>query len=184
MTSLVVVLAVLTLAVCALVFLVVWRDRRELKFNEMETRLARVEELIGEAQKLKDEIEKMLTAARKQTDFVVSQVEGQVKQVKNSVASLEQQLHLVGQSGEKRSKNQGPRNKSKAKGNKEAKQQKAQSGSKGLREEPVKINDGERYAKLYELAEQGLSTQEIARQLNMGHDEVELVLELKRKRLS
>lgn len=163
-------LSLLIVGVAALVCLVIWRDRREI-------RVAQVEELAAEVRRMKEEMEKILAAARRHTDLAVSQVEGQVRQVRNSVANLEQRLHVVGLSerrGVGRDKPEA-RNKNNRKGKNREQREVRQK-------EPVKINDGEKYAKLYELAEQGLSTQEIAQQLNLGQDEVELVLELKGKR--
>ncbi len=184
---LIITLGILTVCIIAMVSLVIWRDRRELRLNQITREISRFEESIKEIYQIKEEIEKMLTAARKHTDLAVSQVEGQVKQVRNSVAHLEQRLHVVGLSGEKRNiakereKSQRSQGKGKPRGNsRELKQKENRSG----KEEPVKINDGEKYAKLYELADQGLSPQEIAQRLNLGYDEVELVLELKGKRLS
>ncbi|MDH7576732.1 MAG: hypothetical protein QHH75_02695 [Bacillota bacterium] len=190
MEQLIIILGILTLCIIALVFLTVWRDRRELKLNQITKEISRFEESLKEIYQIKEEIEKMLTAARKHTDLAVSQVEGQVKQVRNSVAHLEQRLHVVSSSAEKRNiskereKNQRPQGKGKPRGNGRELKQKDQTPSKSGKEEFVKINDGEKYAKLYELADRGLSPQEIAQQLNLGYDEVELVLGLKGKRLS
>ncbi len=171
MEVLVGLLSLLVVGVAALVCLVVWRDRRELKISQ-------VEELAAEVRKMKEEMEKMLAAARRHTDLAVSQVEGQVKQVRNSVAHLEQRLHVVGLAGgEKRNPGR-----EKAEARNRTRKNTHREQREARQKEPVKINDGEKYAKLYELAEQGLSTQEIAQQLNLGQDEVELVLELKGKR--
>ncbi len=187
MEPLIIILGMLTLGVIALVSLVVWRDRRELKLSQITKNISEFEKTVKEIQQIKEEMEKMLAVARKHTDLAVSQVEGQVKQVKNSVAHLEQRLHIVSSGGEKRNlsrerypKSQG---KGKSRGNSREPKQKEQP-SKSKKDELVKINDGEKYAKLYELADRGLSPQEIAQQLNLGYDEVELVLELKGKRLS
>ncbi len=46
----------------------------------------------------------------------------------------------------------------------------------------VAINDGEKYARISELAAHGLTAQEIAKKLHLGQDEVTLVLELKGKK--
>lgn len=189
MESLIIVLALLALGIIVVVCFIVWRDHLELKLKQIVNEIARVEKLVSEIYQVKEEIGKMLATAQEHTDSVVSQVEGQVKQVKNSMAHLEQRLHVVGLGGEKRNlkkereRNQSTRNKGKTKGNRDLKQ-KDRVGSKLVKGEPIKINDGEKYVKLYELANKGLSTQEIAQQLNLGHDEVELVLELKGKRFS
>ncbi|MGB9793362.1 MAG: hypothetical protein ACPLTR_12445, partial [Thermacetogeniaceae bacterium] len=53
-----------------------------------------------------------------------------------------------------------------------------------IRGEVIRINDGEKYARIYELAEKGMNSQEIAKKLNLSTDEVELALELKGRKLS
>lgn len=188
MESLVIVLILLTIGIIMLVSIIVWRDRRELKLRQIINEIVKVEEAVREVYKIKEEMENMLAAVRKHTDFAVSQVEGQMKQVKNSVANLEQRLHLVTGNGEKKEsvKEKGGKSqtRNKSRTNNREVRQRVVSSSESTKPDMVKINDGEKYSKLYELAEKGLSTQEIAQQLNLGQDEVELVLELKGKKLS
>ena len=54
-------------------------------------------------------------------------------------------------------------------------------GVAGETGENVTINDVAKYAKVSELAAHGLTAQEIAKKLNVGAEEVSLVLELKKK---
>ncbi|KUK36630.1 MAG: hypothetical protein PWP44_801 [Thermacetogenium sp.] len=180
MEPILVVLSLLTLCVICLVFLIVWRDRRDLKHRQLTRDISRLEEIVAEAAQHKKDMAEMLSAAKRQTEQAVSRMDNQLKQVRESVASLEQHLrnnrNNKERGKEKASKTQG-RGKSRS-GNPKQKERAAAKADK-----VPKIDDGEKYAKLVELAEQGLSTQEIAKQLNLGYDEVELVLELKRKNI-
>lgn len=181
-----VVLTLLTLCVLALVFLIVWRDRRDLKLHQVTEDIARLEGAVDEVVQYKREMEEMLSTARRHTEQTVSRVDNQVKRVCDTVASLEQQLRSNRNKKEtsrekyQQSKHQKYQGKGKPRGGNP--KQKKQPEMKI--EKAPKINDGEKYDRLMKLAEQGLSTQEIAKRLHLGHDEVALVLELKRKNIS
>jgi len=185
MEVLIIVLGLLTIGIIALVSLIVWRDRRELKLKQIAREINRVEEILNDFYQNKQELEKMLDSAKRYTDTAISQVEGQIKQIKNTLVHIEQRLSLlVGLSGDKREtgrereRNHKIQGKGKSRSSRDTKHQSQKTG------EVIKINDGEKYARIYEMAERGLNTQEIAQKLNLGHDEVELVLELKGKKLS
>lgn len=180
MEPILVVLSMLTLCVIALVFLVVWRDRRDLKLRQLTKDIARLEEILNEAAQYKKEMAEMLSTAKKHTEQAVSRVDNQVKQVRDSVASLEQQLRF------NRGNKEGGKEKSQkvqGRGKSRTSNPKQKEHSATIPVDVPKINDGEKYARLVELANRGMSTQEIAKQLNLGYDEVELVLELKRKNI-
>ncbi|HHW40369.1 MAG TPA: hypothetical protein GXX19_04325 [Syntrophomonadaceae bacterium] len=184
MEVLIIVLGLLTTGIIALVSLIVWRDRRELKLKQIAIEINRVEEILNNFYQNKQEFDKMLDSAKRYTDNAISQVEGQIKQIKNTLTHIEQRLPLVSLSGDKketgreRERNHKTQGKGKSRGSRDPKHQSQKTG------EIIKINDGEKYARIYEMAEKGLNTQEIAQKLNLGHDEVELVLELKGKKLS
>jgi DNA anti-recombination protein RmuC len=176
MEPILIILSLLTISIITLVFVVVWRDRRDLKLRQITGEIEKVEELLKEMDQYKKEIKEMLATAKKQTDQAVSRVDNQVKQVRDSVVKLEQHVH----SGSKDSRDSGrgkPRNPNK-KG-----QTTPPPPSKGG-EQDQRINDGEKFAKMVKMADEGLNTQEIAKRLNIGRKEVELVLQLKRKQIS
>ncbi len=93
-----------------------------------------------------------------------------MKQVRASVASLEQKIRDSSRDKNKQQKFSGKGKSRKQKGD-------AQHKNEG--KNIPKIDDGEKYAKMVELANQGLSNEEIAKKLNLGSEEVELVLKLK-----
>lgn len=183
MEALIIVLGLLTLGIITLVTLVVWRDRRELKLKQISLEIKQVEDILNDFYNNKQEFDKILESTKRYTDAAVSQLEGQIMQIKNTLTHLEQRLPLVGLSGEKketgknRERNHKSQSKGRSRGNRDAKHQ-SQKG------EVIKINDGEKYAQICEMAEKGMNTHEIAQKLNLGCDEVELVLELKGKKLS
>lgn len=182
MEALVRVLELLTLGIIVLVALIVWRDRRELKLRQISLEIKRVEDILSNFYQNKQELDKITESAKRYTDAAISQLEGQVMQIKNALTHLEQRLTHLNTSPDKketkeRNKNHKAQSKGKSRGNREAKHQ-------GQKEEVIRINDGEKYARIYELAEKGMSLQEIAKKLNLSSDEVELALELKGKKLS
>lgn len=184
MEPMLVVLTLLTLCVLALVFLIIWRDRRDLKLRQVAEDIARLEGAVSEVARYKREMEEMLSTTRRHTEQTVSRVDNQVKQVCDLVASLEQQRRSnrnkkeTGRERSQQTKHQKYHGKEKSRGGNPKKQDR-QPETKV--EQAPKINDGVKYNKLVELAEQGLSIQEIAKKLNLGYDEVALVLELKKK---
>lgn len=185
MEPLLILLSLLTICIIILVFVIVWRDRRDLKLRHVTEEIEKIEELLREMNMYKKETEEMLATAKKQTVHVVSRVDNQMKQVRDSVANLEQRLRSSnkdskdsGRVKERQQKYSGrgkPRNP-----NRRGKMPPQNNGGK----EAVRINDGEKYAKMVKMADQGLSNQEIAKRLNLGPKEVELVLQLKRKNIS
>lgn len=182
MEALVRVLELLTVCIIVLVALIVWRDRRELKLKQISLEIKRVEDILNNFYQNKQELDKIAESAKRYTDAAISQLEGQIMQIKNALTHLEQRLPLLNTNTEKkeakeRDKNHKTQSKGKSRGNRESKHQ----GQKG---EAVRINDGEKYARICELAEKGMSLQEIAKKLNLSTDEVELALELKGKKLS
>jgi hypothetical protein len=186
MEPVLVILILLTLCVIALVFLIVWRDHRDLRLQQIAEDIARLEEFASEVVRYKKEMEEMLSATRRQTEKTVSWVDSQMKQVRDSVASLEQNFRPnknknkkeTSQGKYQQAKHQKYQEKGKPRGGVNPKQRR-QSETKIKQ---ASINDGETYNKLIKLAEQGLNNQEIAKQLNLGYDEVALILELKRKK--
>ncbi len=192
MEPLLIILSLLTISIITLVFIIVWRDRRDLKISQVTKEITRAEELLKEIQMSKTKIEEMLATANKRTDQAVSKVDNQVKQVRDSVAKLEHQMRSgkkdFGREKEKQQKYSG-RGKARPSNTKQREQAAPNSrdrrDNRDNRDKPEpKINDGVKFAKMVEMADKGLSTQEIAKKLNMGCSEVELVLELKRKNIS
>lgn len=185
MESLVIVLGLLTIGIIALVAVVVWRDRRELKYNQVLKDIARVEEEIKEFNQTKHELEKMLTSSRRHNDGAVVQLESQIKQIKNTLTQIEQRLPLTVVNGDKREPAK-ERNHKQGKGrsNRNRDNRTREGNDRTGSGEVVKINDGEKYAKIYEMAGKGLNAQEIASKMSIGQEEVELVLELKGKKMS
>lgn len=93
MEPILIILSLLTISIITLVFVVVWRDRRDLKLRQITGEIEKVEELLKEMDQYKKEIKEMLATAKKQTDQAVSRVDNQVKQVRDSVVKLEQHVH-------------------------------------------------------------------------------------------
>lgn len=114
----------------------------------------------------------MLVKAKKQADQAVSKVDNQMKQVRASVASLEQKIRDSSREKNKQQKFSG-------KGKPRTSKQRGDSQHKNEGKNTPKIDDGEKYARMVELANQGLSNEEIAKKLNLGSKEVDLVLKLK-----
>lgn len=186
------VLSLLIVIIALLVALIVWRDRRELRVKQITKEIARIEEIYSEVNKINKELETALNNAQKRTDTAVSQIEEQIKQIKVLLASLERRPapaasneERPGAARERAPKQQGKgRQRSNSREFKQRDQSQSQSRTNPEQGEVVKINDGEKYGLIYEMAKKGLSTQEIARKFNLGHDEVRLVLDLKGKKLS
>lgn len=176
--------------IVALIFIIIMRDRGELKAKEMATDLTTLEAVVGDMKKIKDDLVPALSAFKKH-EAALSQIEGQLKQISAAVASLAHRPQPVGAIREKqddrrdRDRDRGPKQSGKGKGwagNRSDSRQKEFVSAVGDAGEAVAINDGEKYAKMSELAAHGMSAQEIAKKLNVGPDEVALVLELKGKK--
>lgn len=179
----IIILSLLTISVIILVFVVVWRDRRDLKLNQVAKEVKHLEDLLQEIQHTKQEIEEMLVKAKKQTDQAVSKVDNQMKQVRASVANLEQRIRDSGRDKNKQQKHSQQKFSGKGKSRTNNPREKGESHPKNNKNNP-KIDDGEKYAKMVELAKQGLSKEEIAKRLNLGCKEVDVVLKLKQKNIS
>ncbi|HHV35021.1 MAG TPA: hypothetical protein GXX59_05520 [Syntrophomonadaceae bacterium] len=192
MEPILIILSLLTISVITLVFVVVWRDRRDLKLQQITEEIDKIEELCKEMRQYKTKTKEMLATSKKQTDSTVSRVENQVKQVRDSVANLEQRLRSVNkdsrQDSRKNSRDSGREKERQQKYSGRGKSRNPRRGQKppssGGGKEALRINDGEKYAKMVKLADQGLSNQEIAKRLKLGRKEVEVVLQLKRKQIS
>lgn len=131
----------------------------------------------------------MLDTTKKQTDSAVSRLDKQVKQIRDSVAKLENNLHSKNSknrdakdSGRVKDRQQRSSGRGKSR-NMNRKSQTSSHNDDRKEQSEQRINDGEKYAKMMKLAEQGLSNEEIAKKLNLGRKEVELVLKLKRKNI-
>lgn len=183
----------LTLLIFALICIIVLRDRRDLKIKQIAIDLSRLEEMAKEMGKIKDEMMPTLSALKKHTDTSLSQIESQIKQINSSIANMEQRLQITRVAGEKqedgrdRDRDRGRSQKQSGKGkewvnNRPDNKHKDYSGAPQGKDEMVAINDGEKYARISELAAHGLTAQEIAKKLHLGQDEVTLVLELKGKK--
>jgi septal ring factor EnvC (AmiA/AmiB activator) len=187
MEPILIILSLLTISIITLVFVVVWRDRRDLKLRQITGEIEKVEELLKEMDQYKKEIKEMLATAKKQTDQAVSRVDNQVKQVRDSVVKLEQHVHSGSKDSRDSGRDKARQQKYSGRGKPRNPNKKGQTTppppSKGG-EQDQRINDGEKFAKMVKMADEGLNTQEIAKRLNIGRKEVELVLQLKRKKIS
>ncbi len=174
--------------IVALICIIVLRDRRELKTKELATGLSQLEEAARGLEKIRGELTPALAALKKNENALV-QVEGQLKQIAAAVANQEHRPQPAGALKEKqdehRERDRGPRQSGRGKGwggNRNDGRQREYVAPAGESGEAVAINDGEKYAKVSELAAHGMSAQEIAKKLNVGQDEVTLVLGLKGKK--
>jgi FtsZ-interacting cell division protein ZipA len=187
MEPILIILSLLTISIITLVFVVVWRDRRDLKLRQITGEIEKVEELLKEMDQYKKEIKEMLATAKKQTDQAVSRVDHQVKQVRDSVVKLEQHVHSSSKdsrdSGRDKARQQKYSGRGKPRNPNNKERTTTPPPSKGGKQDQ-RINDGEKFAEIVKMADEGLSTQEIAKRLNIGRREVELVLQLKRKQIS
>jgi ATP/maltotriose-dependent transcriptional regulator MalT len=189
MEYLIIILSLLTLSIITLVFLVVWRDRRDLKLRRVTEEIGKMEELFCEMRQYKKEADDLLAAVKKQTEQAVSRVDHQAKQLRDSVANLEQRLRLSNKDPKDADRPKERQQKYSGKGkprnfNKKGQTPHPPSSSDSDGKDVKRIDDGEKYAKMMELAKQGLSNQEIAKKLNLGQEEVELVLQIKKKNIS
>ena len=91
MEYLLIILSLLIISIITVVFVVVWRDRRDLKLKQITEEIERIDEIYIEIQRYKKEMESMFDTTKKQTDSAVSRLDKQVKQIRDSVAKLEQQ---------------------------------------------------------------------------------------------
>ena len=142
-------------------------------------------------------MENMLDTAKKQTDSAVSRIDNQVKLVRDSVAKLEHNSHANNSNnrdvkdssrGKDRQQKNSGRGRSRNTNRRPQAPQNNSNHKTEQREQPEqpeqRIDDGEKYSKMMKLAEQGLSNEEIAKKLNLGCKEVELVTQIKRKNIS
>jgi hypothetical protein len=196
--------------IVALIIIIVLRDRRELKTKQIAEDLSQLEAVVGDLKKITDELEPALAALKKHEAALsqtIIQANGHPKQTGYvgantgfSGANPEHRQQPVGTAGankerqdDGRDRDRGPRPPGKGKtwGNGRpdnrrreypvASSTSAASSVSGEAGETVAINDGEKYAKVSELAAHGLPAQEIAKRLNVSAEEVSLVLELKKK---
>jgi hypothetical protein len=174
--------------IVALICIIVLRDRREIKAKQVAADLSQIEELVRDMKKIRDDLVPAATALKK-NEATLSHIEGQLKQIGSTVAGIEHRPQPVStgrdRQDDRRDRDRGHRQSGKGKGwggGRSDGRSREYSGAAGERDESVTINDGEKYAKVSELAAHGLTAQEIAKKLNVGPDEVSLVLELKRKK--
>jgi hypothetical protein len=192
--------------IVALICVIVVRDRRELKTKQIAADLSKAEELAKELAKIRGELMPALSGLRKHTDAALSQIEGQLKQLHATLSGWEHKQPAAIAAGERQEdrRDRGSKQPAKSKGWGGNRPERGDRGDRGVREggdrgdrgdsgyrgdkrkefrnEGITINDGERYAKVVELAANGLTAQEIAKKLNVEQDEVDLVLELKGKK--
>ena len=191
--------------IVALICIVVLRDRRELKTKEMAAGLSKLENVVSDLERVRGEIMPAVVSFKKH-EAALAQIEGQLKQIGSAIANLEHRPQPgpqpVPQSGpqpvpqpagairekqdDHRDRDRGPRQPGRGKGwggnRSDGRRKEFVSAAAGDTGEAVAINDGERYAKVSELAAHGMTAQEIAKKLNVGTDEVALVLDLKSKK--
>lgn len=180
--------------IVALICIIVLRDRRELKTKEMAAGLSKLENVVSDLEKVKGEIMSVVASFKKH-EAALAQIEGHLKQIGSAIANLENRPQPAGAAGaikEKqdehrdRDRDRGPRQSGRGKGwggnRPDGRRKEFVSTAAGDAGEVVAINDGERYAKVSELAAHGMTAQEIAKKLNVGTDEVALVLDLKSKK--
>jgi hypothetical protein len=116
-------------------------------------------------------------------------MEGHLKQIGSAVANSDHRTQPVGIIKEKqddrkdrdRGQKQSGRGKNWGSGYKDDRRRE-HTGTSDETGVAVAINDGERFAKVTELAANGLTAKEIAKKLNVGMDEVSVALKLKGKR--
>jgi hypothetical protein len=186
--------------IVALIIIIVLRDRRELKNKQLAADLSQLEEVVGDLKKIKDELAPALASFKKHEAALsqnLTQADGRLRQTGFAGANPENGQQAAGTAGtagtnrerqdDKRDRDRSPRQPGKDKtwgGGRPDNRRREYSGVSGVSGEAgesVTINDGEKYAKVSELAAHGLTTQEIAKRLNVGAEEVSLVLELKKK---
>ncbi len=186
--------------IVALIIIMVLRDQRELKTKQIAADLSQLEEVVGDLKKIKDELAPALASFKKHEAALsqaLAQADGRLRQINTAGASPEPRQQPAGATGtnrerpdDKRDRDHGSRQPGKGKSwgggrpdnrRREYSGPSGASGASGESGDNVTINDGEKYAKVSELAAHGLSAQEIAKRLNVGADEVSLVLELKKK---
>jgi exonuclease VII small subunit len=174
--------------IIALIVIIILRDGRELKTKQIAADLSQLEEVVEDLKKIKGELVSALSSFKKH-DAALSQIEGHLKQISSAVANLDHRQQPAGTIREKqddrrdrdRGQKQSGRGKTWGSGYKDDRPKEYSGASDGVGV-AVTINDGEKYAKVSELAANGLTAQEIAKKLNVGMDEVSLVLNLKGKR--
>jgi hypothetical protein len=186
--------------IVALITIIVLRDRRELKTKQIEadlSQLSQLEEVVGELKKIKDELAAAQVSLKKHETALsqaLTQTDGRLRQTSFAGANPEHRQQPAGAAGanrerqdDRRDRDRGPRQPGKGKtwGNGRPDNRRVEysgvSGVSAEAAETVAINDGEKYAKVSELAAHGLTAQEIAKRLNVNADEISLVLELKKK---
>jgi hypothetical protein len=186
--------------IVALIIIIVLRDRRELKTKQIAADLSQLDEVVGDLKKIKDELAQALASLKKHEAALsqtLTQADGRPTQTGFAGANPEHRQQPAGAAGtnregqdDKRDRDRGPRQPGKGKTwgsgrpdnrHREYSGVSGVSGVSGEAGEAVTINDGEKYAKVSELAAHGLTAQEIAKRLNVGAEEVSLVLELKKK---
>jgi seryl-tRNA synthetase len=176
----------LIVLIIALIVIIILRDERELKTKQIAADLSQLEEVVGDLNKIKGELVSVLSSFKKH-DAALSQMEGHLKQIGSAVANSDHRTQPVGIIKEKqddrkdrdRGQKQSGRGKNWGSGYKDDRRREHTGTSD---ETGVAINDGERFAKVTELAANGLTAKEIAKKLNVGMDEVSVALKLKGKR--
>lgn len=177
--------------IVALICIIVLRDRREIRSKQVAADLSQIEDLVRDMKKIRDDLTPAV-AAFKKNEAALSHIEGQLKQIGSTVAGLEHRPQPAGtgrdRQDDRKDRDRGYRQPGKGKGwtgsrpEGRNREHAGTAGAVGDRDESVAINDGEKYAKVSELAAHGLTAQEIAKKLNVGPDEVSLVLDLKKKK--
>jgi hypothetical protein len=192
----------LIFAIVALIIIIVSRDRRDLNTKQISEDLSQLDDLIGDLKKIKDELATTNVSLKKHETALqaLTQADGRLRQTGYTGANTEHRQQPAGSVGpagpnrerqdDRRDRDRGPRQPGKGKSwgsgrpDNRRREYSGDSGSPsapGEAGESITINDGVKYAKVSELAAHGLTTQEIAKRLNVGAEEVSLVLELKKK---
>jgi hypothetical protein len=184
----------LIVLIVALIIIMVLRDQRELKTKQIAADLSQLEEVVGDLKKIKDELATAHVSFKKHEAALsqaLAQADGSLRQINTAGASPELRQQPAGATGtnrerqdDKRDRDRGSRQPGKGKtwgDGRPDSRRREYSGASGESGDNVTINDGEKYAKVSELAAHGLTAQEIAKRLNVGAEEVSLVLELKKK---
>ena len=184
----------LIFVIVALIIIIVLRDRRELKTKQMAADLSQLEEVVGDLKKIKDELATAQVSLKKHEAALsqaLTQADGRLRQTGFAGVNSEHRQQPAGTAGanrerqdDRRDRDRGPRQPGKGKtwgSDHQDNRRREYSGASGEAGENVAINDGEKYAKVSELAAHGLTAQEIAKRLNVNAEEVSLVLELKKK---
>ncbi len=196
-TYFIISMALLIILIVALIIIIVLRDQREMKTKQFAADLSQLKEVVGDLRMIKGDLAPALASFKKH-EAALFQIDGHLKQISSALANLEHRQQPAGQQpagqqpagmtrerqGDRRDRDHGPRpGKGKPSGGDHPdSRRKEYSGAPREAGETVAINDGEKYAKVTELAERGLTAQEISKRLNVGAEEVSLVLELKGKR--